>query len=102
MVEAPRLSVKIGTREGASSFEIFKDKQLMEITKKKVPTTFEKVGAKVKRIVEAKNKPSKFVSKCMEIIKLEDEMDYFIGQPDDEATWEYLLDRFHKNRYLGF
>jgi len=74
----------------------------MEVIEKEVPTTYEKVGARVKRIVEAKHESPRFAFKCMEVIKMEDEMDYFIGQPDDDAAWEYLLDRLHKNGYLGF
>ena len=40
----------------------------MEVTEKKVPTTFEKAGARVKRIVEAKHESSRFVFKRMEVI----------------------------------
>jgi len=58
----------------------------MEVIEKEVPTTFKKVGARMKRIVEVKHESSKFAFKCMQVIKLEDEKDYFIGQPDDEAA----------------
>ena len=58
----------------------------MEIVEKEAPTEFEKVGARVKRIVKVKNEALKFALYCMEVIKLETEMNYFIGQPNDEGN----------------
>jgi len=37
----------------------------MEVTGRKVPTRFEKVGARVKRIVEATHESSRFTFECM-------------------------------------
>lgn len=64
------------------TYKIIKGKQIMKLIDKEQPITYEKVGARLKRIVEAKKETSKFTFICMEIIQ----GDYFLAQPDDVAA----------------
>ena len=58
----------------------------MELIDSEQTSVYEKVGVRMKRIVDAKRETPRFSFLCMEATKEENDWHYFNVQPDDDAA----------------